>query len=159
MSEQTNLPHHFTLEELEALREVVTVIITAMEADEGTDTNADPTYLRLKAILEKLYYLIQGSRGPIPVVRPNQLIIGDEGTLHLVKIDYWALLADGQAAGFVWSAEILAKDAADALALALTVFRQELPDQTPEVFKIWGLRTNVELVSGTLRQQLEKLLP
>jgi hypothetical protein len=89
----------------------------------------------------------------------NRLIIGDEGTLHLVRIDYWALLADGQAGGFVWSAETLAKDAAEALALASTVFWQEFASQTPEIFKVWGLRVNVELANSDLRQQLEELLP
>jgi hypothetical protein len=155
MSDNLNL-QSFTPEELQALKEVVKVTSMVMEEQEMTEKKLNPEYLRLKTILEKLDD--QKNREPITALRPNRLIIGDEGSLHLVRLDYWALLAEDSVAAFVWFAETLAKDAPAALALALAVFQQELTEQESEVVKVWGLRANVELANDDLRQHLKELL-
>ena len=80
--------------------------------------------------------------------QPNQL--------YRVQIDYQSLLLDGSAVTHSWVVECRGSEADTALGQALPLFRTEMGEQG---VKVWGLRTNVKLASGALRQQLEELLP
>jgi hypothetical protein len=82
----------------------------------------------------------------------------NETDLYLVRLDYQALLADGQVVALSQNGEITTIDAEAALLEALVLFRDER-EKRPEVVKVWNMKASVELASDNLRQEMEKLLP
>jgi hypothetical protein len=81
----------------------------------------------------------------------------NETDLYLVRLDYQALLADGRVVALNQSGEINTIDAEAALLEALVLFRDER-EKRPEIVKVWNMRASVELVSDSLRRDMEKLL-